>query len=390
MNPGVYDTISNADYHGGEGVSNSMLSIIDDSSPCHLKAVREAREAANESGEKREPSPAFLIGSAFHALVLEPAVFAKEYCLGLRQQDVPDAIDDREQLVAMVAELNAGRLPKIPTSGSKAELAERLRAADAENGVNHPIEDVMALTVADLKAELEAINKLRPGMLSTSGSRHELAEILRANGRQIKLWSDVKEEWLKNNGHRSVLTQEQWDQVHAMRDSVMKHPAASALLSGKGFAELSVYWKDPETGELCRCRPDFWRADGIVVDLKSTEDASPAGFSRSMGKYHYHVQHPFYTDGINLALQQGGEAFGCEHPTSAKAFVFVACEKHYPYAVGVYALDPASVELGRATYRRHLNTYAECLRTGVWPAYGERIESISLPDWQLRRAELAA
>ena len=392
MKPGVYDHLSNAEYHGGDGASNSMLTVIDTSSPRHLQALR---EAAND--DSREPTPAYFIGSAFHALVLEPAVFAKEYCLGLRQQDVPDAIDDREQLVAMVNGLNALRLPKLPTSGSKADLVARIQAAEAEMGVEAPMtaDELDALKAAELKACLEGINEHRAGLLSTSGTRHELADLLRANGRQVTLWSDVKEEWLKNNGHRNVMTQEQWDQVHAMRDAVMKHPAANALLTGApGFAELSVYWKDPETGELCRCRPDFWRMDGIVVDLKSTEDASPAAFARSMSKYHYHVQNSFYMDGINLALRQAGVVGGFDdrpkHPTSAKAFVFVACEKRYPYAVGVYALDPASVELGRATYRRNLNTYAECRRTGIWPAYGERIESISLPEWQLRRAELAA
>src|SRR5213595_2941990 len=260
MKPGVYDYLTNAEYHGGPGVSNSMLSVLREKSAMHLKALR---SAANDN----EPTPAQFIGTAFHCLVLEPEVFVREYCLGIRQQDVPDAIDDKEVLVAMVAELNATRLPKLPTSGAKADLVSRIQAAETEMKVADALtaEELDAMKAADLKACLEGINMARPGLLPVSGTRHELADLLRANGRQVTLWSDVKEEWLKNNCHRQVLTQEQWDQLHAMRDAVMAHPAARALLTGAQYVtEYSVYANDPVTGELIRVRPDLWRFDGIV------------------------------------------------------------------------------------------------------------------------------
>ena len=243
---------------------------------------------------------------------------------------------------------------------------------------------------AELKAQVEAFNETRQGLLSTSGTRHELAEILRANGRQVTLWSDVKAEWLRNNGHRTVLEPEQWDQLHRMRDAVMAHPSACAVLTGCEYVtELSAYANDPATGELRRVRPDLWRFDGIVADLKTTEDASQEGFARSIAKYGYDMQHPFYLDTLNLALQQQDEAT-VDHPASAKQFVFIAVEKSAPYAVAVYVLDSESVDVGRTKYEAALRTYHECRKADAWPGYGDKVQTISLPQWHLRKFADAA
>ena len=185
----------------------------------------------------------------------------------------------------------------------------------------------------------------------------------------------MQAEWLANNGDRIVLSQEHWDQLMAMRDAVMNHPAARALLTAKpGVAEHSVYWIDPVTGELCRCRPDYWRIDDIIVDVKTTDDASPEGFAKSIANWRYDVQDPFYRDGIKLAT--GREIRG---------FVFLAVEKKAPYAVGVYVLDPESIELGRLQYRADLNRYAECKAANQWPGYGDKIQTISLPKWHANK-----
>jgi exodeoxyribonuclease VIII len=63
--------------------------------------------------------------------------------------------------------------------------------------------------------------------------------------------------------------------------------------------------------------------------------------------------------------------------------VFLVVEKKPPYAVAVYVLDPESIALGRAEYRRDLQLYAECKRTGVWPGYGDKIQTIGVPQWKL-------
>lgn len=372
MKPGVYEGIPNAEYHGGPGISKSGLDLIH-RSPMHYNAVV---TAAND----RTPTPAQEIGTAVHMAILEPEEFAKTYCLALRRSDVPDAIDDREVLVEMVNKLNEGRLPKLLTGGNKGELVERILE-------NQPVEtwtteQLNAMKAPDLKEIINQLNVDRPGKLSTSGSRHELANLLRENGVEVTLWSDVLEEWQRNNSERKVLSPEAFEQIFAMRDAVMNHQAAFAILH---------HVKD------------------IIGDLKTTEDASPEGFAKSIANWRYDVQHAYYIDGTRLALEQGK----CTPPQEGKAelsvywtdpvtgvlcrcrpdfwrgypkhFAFIAVEKKPPYAVGVYVLDSEGVEIGRAQYQHDLRVYAECVRSGVWPGYGDKIQTISLPAWHANK-----
>ena len=83
-----------------------------------------------------------------------------------------------------------------------------------------------------------------------------------------------------------VLSSADADQIQQMGRAVFLHPAASMLLSFKGKAETSWFWTDANTGLECKCRPDWLLDDGsVIVDLKTTEDASPRGFHRSVAQY---------------------------------------------------------------------------------------------------------
>ena len=173
------------------------------------------------------------------------------------------------------------------------------------------------------------------------------------------------------NAGAEIVTAEEGEMLTGMVASVRAHPAASALLSGPGIAEGSAYWIDEYSGELCRCRPDFYRSDlGIIVDLKSTRDASPKGFAKAIANYNYHTQNAFYSDGVESST---GDYI--------KGFIFVACESTAPYCTAVYQLDMQGVEAGRTEYRRLLLDLADCKASGKWPAYSDRIETISLPAW---------
>ncbi|EEB1868980.1 exonuclease VIII, partial [Salmonella enterica] len=72
---------------------------------------------------------------------------------------------------------------------------------------------------------------------------------------------------------RTVLTAEEGRKIELMYQSVMALPLGQWLVESAGYAESSVYWEDPETGILCRCRPDkiipefHW-----IMDVKTTAD----------------------------------------------------------------------------------------------------------------------
>lgn len=171
-----------------------------------------------------------------------------------------------------------------------------------------------------------------------------------------------------------IVTADEGEMLFGMVKSVMDHPAARALLNGPGVAEGSCWWHDEQSGELCRCRPDKYRQDlGIIVDLKTTDDASPAGFARSIWKYAYHRQAAMYLDGVEAAT---GDII--------KGFVFIVVEKAAPFAVATYRLDMQGEEAGRVDYKSLLLDMADCRANNHFPAYSISVETISLPAYAIR------
>jgi len=165
-------------------------------------------------------------------------------------------------------------------------------------------------------------------------------------------------------GGIEAVTSTDMEQAMAMAASVRSHQAAAALLRD-GKAEQSFWWDDTPTGLRCKCRPD-WYTGNTIVDLKTTTDASPRGFAKSVAQWRYHVQQNHYLAG-----------------TFAERFVFIAVEKTYPYAVGVYELDAAAALHGEAERRNNLQTIADCRAIAEWPGYGNTIQPLSLPNWAL-------
>lgn len=168
----------------------------------------------------------------------------------------------------------------------------------------------------------------------------------------------------------TIISADDHDAITAMVTSIRNHRVAGSLLE-TGEAEQSVFWQQPATNIDCKCRPDWWsRERGLVVDLKTTDDASPAGFARSVANYRYHVQAAHYMEG-----------------TGASRFVFVAIEKKAPYAVAVYELDADSLKAGRNLRLRDLDAYASCVEFNQWPGYPEVVQTLSLPKWATTGSE---
>ncbi|EMD0689785.1 PD-(D/E)XK nuclease-like domain-containing protein, partial [Salmonella enterica] len=95
---------------------------------------------------------------------------------------------------------------------------------------------------------------------------------------------------------RTVLTAEEGRKIELMYQSVMSLPLGQWLVESAGYAESSVYWEDPETGILCRCRPDKIIPDfHWIMDVKTTADIQR--FRTAYYDYRYHVQDAFYSDG---------------------------------------------------------------------------------------------
>ena len=165
-----------------------------------------------------------------------------------------------------------------------------------------------------------------------------------------------------------AVTAQEMEQALAMAASVRSNSTVSSLLSN-GAAETSHWWDDVATGMRCKCRPDWLSADGeTIVDLKTCQDASPAGFAKAVAQWSYQVQAAHYLCG-----------------TLAKRFVFVAVEKSAPYAVGVYELDTEAMVHGSVLRHNALQRIQDCRAINEWPGYTDGgIQTIQLPGWALK------
>lgn len=196
--------------------------------------------------------------------------------------------------------------------------------------------------------------------------------------RRTKAGKQAWQDFSDSIGNETVISEELYTEAQAVAGAVLANPIANKLLAG-GQAEQSFFWTDAETGVECKCRPDYLlRERGLVIDLKTTENASPERFAKSAYDYRYHVQAWWYLHG----LQQCG--------IDANDFVFVAVEKKPPYAVCVYAADDLMLRLGEMEAMENLRTYAECKQSGIWYGYEKEpeIHSLSLPDWVIRKYNL--
>ena len=168
------------------------------------------------------------------------------------------------------------------------------------------------------------------------------------------LWWD---EFEKANEGKVLVAGDDFLKLVEMKKALNAHPFASKLLAD-GVAEQTVIWKDPETGIMCKCRPDHEPGKRILADLKSCANAGEFDFRRDVVKYGYDMQAGMYLDGTTIAT---GEEYD--------GFVFVAIEKEEPFRVETYLLDAEFIVRGQYEYRRLLNIELECRRTGFYPNY---------------------
>jgi hypothetical protein len=149
-------------------------------------------------------------------------------------------------------------------------------------------------------------------------------------------------------------------------------PEVAALL-GSGEGEVSFFWLDEETGAHCKGRADwvFRSPAGVVLlDLKTTEDATPEAFGRSCARYGYHTQAAWYSNGWTQAT--GERVLG---------FVFGAVESAWPHDAVPYMLDEQALTKARLQIAALLELHSNCTASGHWPGIASEITTLSLPAW---------
>ena len=190
-----------------------------------------------------------------------------------------------------------------------------------------------------------------------------------ASTKEAKAWAEEQ-----RAAGRTPLKADEVDQVGAMAAKLHEALAEMGIRLDPDRSELTAL---AEIGGIhCRAMVDnatdtpIRGLGKVIVDFKTTEDASPDACRRSVENYGYDLQWAHYTETWEVAT---GEK---------RAFLFIFQEKEPPFEVGVMHLlaepghsedwaEDASDKIASARA-----TWAECLTTGVWPGYPRLIHQI--------------
>lgn len=144
------------------------------------------------------------------------------------------------------------------------------------------------------------------------------------------------------------------------------------LLSQEGsIPELAMFWQDPITGRTMRGKTDMMRpTSGCIVDVKTTQDASPKEFAKSIAKYGYHRQAAMYLWG---ARELTGKPFD--------TFYFIAVESAPPHVVSIYRASTSMLDQGMREIRKALDRLDGAMVKNVFSGYQTGVAEIDLPAW---------
>ena len=165
--------------------------------------------------------------------------------------------------------------------------------------------------------------------------------------------------WLAPSDYKRCMDMAAEAREHPIMQTYLDDP--ESVIEGTGFFE--------HEGASCKVRPDLWNPGaGVVVDLKTTQNASEKDFAFSVKKFGYVFQACFYLHGVRLM----GE--------NPKQFVFVCVEKTPPYLTNAFTLSASDVDSQKSRMSEACKLWASCMKSGVWPGYSDEIKTLNLEN----------
>jgi len=181
-------------------------------------------------------------------------------------------------------------------------------------------------------------------------------------------------EELRNSG-RQVVTQEDYETALGCSHELTGHDQLSKLLD---YDDQII---EERINFVCnrvemRCKPDLvlpWLK--VVVDIKTSSNASPGEFSKSVAAFGYARQAALYLEAVH---SQYGELF---------RFLFaVVCTKP-PFEVACYELTIEALRQGTDEAAALLEEYEVRCETNNWlPVWSSGIVPLDLPKWYRHEA----
>lgn len=106
-----------------------------------------------------------------------------------------------------------------------------------------------------------------------------------------------------------------------------------------------------------------------LLDLKSTEDASPKAWLSSARSYRYPLQAHIYRTAYEIFFKR-----------RIKGVIFIAGEKSAPYLSAPYEFGPELMTYAIADFEQAVSTYKGCVALGEWPGYPSEVTTLDIPS----------
>ena len=188
--------------------------------------------------------------------------------------------------------------------------------------------------------------------------------------RRTKAGKEAYAKFLEGVGDRTVITHDQSLLVDAMQKNCLAHPQVTALLKKCYAYEFQTEFEFD--GSKCKALIDACDDTGTVVDIKTTQDASPEAFMKQSANLLYHMQMAWYANALGV------------HPSEANAYI-IAVENTAPHAVAVYKLSTEAMVTGWELCCQAVKDWKayklDCAIDGTAFAFGEDVLVLDLPHW---------
>jgi hypothetical protein len=184
--------------------------------------------------------------------------------------------------------------------------------------------------------------------------------------RRGKAWLEFKE----LHAGRVIFKPNEIDIAVQIADAVKRHPLVQPYLVD-GIFEMPITWTCPDTGLLCKAKPDWMQPDRrVLVDLKTTQSTQARRFGSQAARLGYHCQLAHYASGIEAG-------FGWK-PSEV---VIIAVESEAPYDVAVFEIDRETLMLADMEVKELLMQVKACRTADSWPGRYIEKQALQLPAW---------
>lgn len=189
------------------------------------------------------------------------------------------------------------------------------------------------------------------------------------NPTATKAWKDAV--FAAKRDGLTVISPKMLQHAIAMSEDIHAHPEAGRLLAAATDHEVSAYADHP-SGARVRARFDII-GPGFIADIKTTRDADPETFGRTMHGFMYHVSAANYLDVARA------------NSLPAARFDLICVEKEPTpggdYRVSVLEIHPDAIEIGRQLMAEACNRWLANGKRVDLPSYGDERHVIDLPPY---------